>query len=403
MQRSPLIESTLRAFSTCFGGEPLVLALSPARVELLGNHTDHNDGLVLAAAIDRASVVAIRPARGSHKVAHVRSVNLDQHKRFSIGEEIPHSGNGSWLSYVAGVSWALAQAYGPLSAGFEMVIAGDIPLGAGLSSSASLQATVAIAIGAAGLINGPNLVGDDASRMDLAKLLRRAENEYVGVNSGLLDHVSTLFGRADHALTLDCRSFDYARVPLGSPAPALIVCDTMTSRKLADGMYNLRRAECQSVVSYFQSHVETSNITSLRDVTADMLRAHWAELDLVGRLRARHVLTENARVTAGAVALKQGEVAEFGRLMSASHASSRDNFENSSPALNTLVEAAENAPGFLGGKLSGAGWAGCTVNLVEADKAEPFAESVMEGYLKQTGTRPNVHICRSADGGSVYR
>ena len=255
----------------------------------------------------------------------------------------------------------------------------------------------------AGRVEGMAGTLDDGERMTLARTLRRSENDFVGVASGLLDQFSVLFGRGDHALTLDCRSLAFERVPLGNPAPAIVVCDSKTSRRLADGMYNRRRDESERVVASFRERKGSENIDLLRDLTLDALLDAWETLDPAGRRRARHVLTENERVRRGSEALKRGDVAGFGALMSASHASSRDDFENSSPALDALIEAAEAAPGFLGGKLSGAGWAGCTVNLVEADHAEEFAEAVVEGYAKKTGVVPAVHVCRAAEGASAIR
>ena len=196
---------------------------------------------------------------------------------------------------------------------------------------------------------------------------------------------------------LDCRSLDYARLPLGSPAPAIVVCDSKTSRHLVDGQYNQRREECERVVAYFQARKGTSQVSTLRDVTLDDLQQAWNQLDPIGRLRARHILTENERVRLGCEALLAGDLPGLGRLMTASHASSRDDFANSSPALDALVEAAERAPGFLGGKLSGAGWAGCTVNLVEADQAPAFADSVRSSYVQQTGIEPDIHVCQAAE------
>jgi galactokinase len=241
---------------------------------------------------------------------------------------------------------------------------------------------------------------DDAGRMDLAATLRRSENEFVGVNSGLLDQFSVLFGQADHALSLDCRTLEYERLPLGRPSPAIVVCDSKTSRRLADGMYNRRREECERIVTYFQACDGMDAVRQFRDVTLDDLESAWNDLDPVGRKRARHVLTENERVRQGANALKTGDLAAFGRLMSASHTSSRDDFENSSPALDALIDAAETAPGFLGGKLSGAGWAGCTVNLVQNERADDFAEAVRVDHARRTGVTPEIHICRAADGAS---
>ena len=388
------------AATDAFGGAVDVVARAPARVELLGNHTDHNGGLVLAAAIDRYTVVAGRAEEG--RVGRVRSANLGASDVFGVDGLTPGEA-GAWGEYVRGVTWAVGEASGGLNSGFAAGLAGDVPIGAGLSSSASLQAAFAMFLLAAGAVPGRIAAIDDDGRMELAKTLRRSENGFVGVASGLLDQFSSLFGRAGHALTLDCRSLEYERLPLGDPAPTIVVIDSATSRRLADGMYNVRRAECQSVVENVRRRKGTDRVDSLRDVTSDDLRDAWETLDPSARLRARHVLTENDRVRRGAEALKAGDVAGFGRLMSASHASSRDDFGNSSPALDALIEAAEASPGFLGGKLSGAGWAGCTVTLVDAASAAAFAASVVDRYARSTGLTPTVHVCRAADGASGRR
>ena len=282
-----------------------------------------------------------------------------------------------------------------------------MPLGAGLSSSASLQAAVAFFLLQSGVAPGRNVeqyegAGSDPARMDLAMVLRRSENAFVGVSSGLLDQFSSLFGKADHALFLDCQSLEFARLPLGDPGPAIVVCDSKTSRRLADGMYNRRFAECQAIVAYFRDRDGGDGVRLLRDVSLAELEQSWDDLDPIARKRARHVLTENERVLQGVSALNAGDLKGFGRLISASHASSRDDFENSSSALDALVEAAEGAPGFLGGKLSGAGWAGCTVNLVDADKAEAFADAVASAYSKNQGVAPDVYICHAAEGASGH-
>ena len=389
-----------------FGAEPTSIGIAPGRVELLGNHTDYNGGLVLASAVDRETAVAGRAVEG--RIARIASESFDEVYEFSVDDPTPDP-SGPWGRYVRGVVLAMASRFGPIRSGFEATVAGDVPVGAGLSSSASLEASAAMCLVGLGLVDpGPI---DDGARMDLARLLQRAENEYVGVASGLLDQFCALLGRADHALMLDCLSLGYDRVPMGDPAPAIVVCDSKTSRRLADGMYNLRREECDRVVSYFREHPPASSMSdpfrppppveSLRDVTLADLHAYWERLDPVARRRARHVLAENDRVRRGAEALRRGDAAGLGRLMSESHGSSRDDFENSSPALDALIEAAESAPGFLGGKLSGAGWAGCTVNLVAAEHAGAFAEAVVEGYARRTGTRAEAYVCRAADGARV--
>jgi galactokinase len=392
-------EIAREAFAQAFGGQPTVLGQAPGRVELLGNHTDYNGGLVLAAAIDRFTVVVGRTLEGLE--GYVRSSNFDQAEIFAIDRLDPNAVVDSWGRYVRGVTWSIREKYGRFRSGFEASLAGEIPIGAGLSSSASLQAAFALFLIGSGVTGRAEVEPlDEAGRLELAHALRRSENEYVGVASGLLDQFSTLFGKAGHAFVLDCRSLDHEILPLGDPSPAIIVCDSKTSRRLADGQYNRRRAECERVVEHFQMKKPDRSIHQLRDITIDELRDEWSTLDPVGRLRARHVLTENDRVVAGAEALRSGDLIRFGSLMSASHASSRDDFENSSPALDALFEAAEESPGFLGSKLSGAGWAGCTVNLVRTEDAEAFAESVKSGYDRRTGLVPEVHICHAAEGGS---
>ncbi len=386
------------AFTETFGASPTTLARAPGRVELLGNHTDYNGGLVLAAAIDRSTVIVGRPAPG--RQARVCSANFGEVDAFDV-DAVGRADGGpdTWGRYVRGVTWAVREASGPIASGFEAALAGDVPIGAGLSSSASLQAAFALFLAGAGLARAT--CGTEAERMALAQTLRRSENEFVGVASGLLDQFSALFGKAGHAFVLDCLSLDHALLPLGDPAPAIVVCDSKTSRRLADGMYNRRRSESETVVDYFRGRDADKLVRNLRDVTLAALREEWDRLDPVGRLRARHVLTENDRVARGAEALRSGDLAGFGALMSASHASSRDDFANSSPALDALIEAAEGSPGYLGGKLSGAGWAGCTVNLVRPDSAETFAEALRSGYARRTGFVADVHICHAADGASA--
>jgi galactokinase len=411
-QSAPMapLEATLSwLFEASFGARPTTLARAPGRVELLGNHTDYNQGLVLCAAIDRHTLVAGRAVPG--RQAAVRSARFNQLDTFDI-DAINPTEPGSWSRYVRGVCWALSDQSRPvpdgqgwtcdrLTSGFEAVIEGDVPLGAGLSSSASLQAALAVFLLAAGLVR-PDPATGEAPRMGLAASLRRSENQFVGVGSGIMDQFASLFGQAGCALVLDCRDLSHRVVSLGEPAPCIVVCDSKTSRRLADGMYDRRRAECEQVVRQFQERGKAT-VRSLRDLTIEDLATAWNDLDPAARKRARHVLTENQRVEQGALALSRGDVTAFGRLMSASHASSRDDFENSSTALDALIEAAEGAPGYLGGKLSGAGWAGCTVNLVQADHAAAFAEAVRSRYTTATGTVPDVHICRAAAGAAVWK
>jgi galactokinase len=410
MSTQDLLDRARETFTDRFGGEPTVVARAPGRVELLGNHTDYNGGLVMASAIDRDTVVVGRPIPG--RAALVYSIAFDAADTFLV-DHVEKTEPGAWTRYVRGVCWALTETFGPLTSGFEAVFVGEVPLGGGLSSSASLQAAWAAFLIEAGLLprsgelSGLQSGGDtgrDTAKMRLAQILRRSENAFVGVGSGLLDQFSALFGVADHALTLDCLSLERGLVPLGSPAPALVVCDSGTSRRLADGMYDRRVAECNTVVDYFRTRLSRPGTEPmlLRHIPAAELKAHWNALDPVGRRRARHVLTENERVKEGAEVLRRGDLREFGQLINASHVSSRDDFENSSPALDALIEAAQAAPGFLGGKLSGAGWAGCTINLVEANAAAEFATAVKDEYRRRSGLEATVHVCRAAEGATAW-
>src|SRR5262249_12617429 len=260
-------DQAARCFTTTFGADPSFLSRAPARVELLGNHTDYNGGLVLAAAIDRFTAVAGRA--GQDRVARVRSCNVSGDESFDL--DAISQGEAGWGRYVRGVIWALQGANGLLSSGVEAAIAGDVPLGAGLSSSASLQAALGLFLLRAGVVPDRTAELDDLERMDLAAVLRRSENDFVGVSSGLLDQFSVLLGREGHALTLDCRSLAFERLPLGNPAPAIVVCDSKTSRRLADGMYNRRRAECETVVTYFRERQGRQSVRLLRDVTVERL------------------------------------------------------------------------------------------------------------------------------------
>ena len=285
MSAEMLQEQAFATFVRKFGSVPTVRASAPGRVELLGNHTDYNGGLVLASTINRFTVIVGRA--NSARIARFWSTGFDVEEQVRLDAIAPGEGS-SWGRYVRGVIWALQQAQGPLKQGVEGVIAGDVPLGAGLSSSASLQASLALFLMGSGVVPGADRVEDD--RMHLARLLQRSENAFVGVASGLLDQFSVLFGKTGHALTLDCQSLEYDYVPLEA---AIVVCDSKSSRRLADGMYNQRRAECECVVSCFQERRGASAATTLRDICLDELNEAWDDLDSVGRLRARHVLTEN--------------------------------------------------------------------------------------------------------------
>ena len=294
---SPL-QLAMAAFAAGFGGEAAVMSSAPGRVELLGNHTDYNGGLVIAAAIDRRTLFVGR--RTSGRQARVASVQFKDLDSFPL-DHIERTEPGAWTRYVRGVCWAISRWRGPLACGFDAVVVGDVPLGAGLSSSASLQAACAmllIELGAVPGLSSADLEADrgDALRLELAQVLRRSENEFVGVGSGLLDQFSSLFGRSGCALFLDCRTLDFDRLPLGDPGPAVVVCDSKTSRRLADGMYDRRRTECERVAAAFQDESSDGQQFSLSCLSLGRLESRWDDLDPLERKRARHVLSENERV-----------------------------------------------------------------------------------------------------------
>lgn len=387
---SDLIQKATDIFQSQFKAEPALRTFAPGRVEILGNHTDYNEGLVMGVAIDRHTVVVGRPVAGT--TARIHAAAFGETDSVDLSDPTIHTvDEGDWRRYTRGVIWAMRSQL-PSSQGFEAVVLGDVPLGAGLSSSASLQVALGLFLNA---LHGIRVENDEA-RMALAKRLRKAENGFVGVASGLLDFVTVLFGRPGQAVFLDCRSLDVRRVSLGVNPPAIVVMDSATSRRLADGMYNIRRSECERIVEYFRKQKSTSEVQSLRDITAEELSQRWKELDPVGRLRARHVLLENQRVADGVDALESGDLAALGLLVSRSHKSSLNDFQNSSEALDALVASALTAPGCLGAKLSGAGWAGCVVALVQPEHVEEFTRVCAAGYCEQTGLESKIYVAYSA-------
>jgi galactokinase len=366
-------------------------------VELLGNHTDHNGGLVLSAAIDRTTCVAAV----SNKTDRVRvwSENMRSGDDFTIPHIDPLS-RGSWPNYVRAAVAGLIEA-GVAVGGLDAAIVSDVPLGGGLSSSASLECAMAMAV--------VGLFGESCSRcpagMELAELLQRFEHRMVGVACGILDQFSSIFGRYGHALFLNCDTLDNDSTPLGTNPPAIVVCDSGVARQLATGKYNERRNECDAALESIRQLCGGGRAYhSLSDLLLPEFLECQDKLNPVLARRVRHVLTENDRVLRGFQLLQQsGDIYGFAQLMFHSHQSSREDFENSSNELDALVEIASHLPGCLGAKLSGAGWGGCTVNLVEPDHTAAFARSLLQEYSQRSGIQPKVMICHAADGARAIR
>jgi galactokinase len=355
---------------------------APGRVNLIGEHTDYNEGFVLPAAIDLAIMIALIPSDDDR----VEVTLADSREKGVVDLRAIGSRRGDWLDYVAGTAWAMDVAGLPVR-GFRGALASDLPVGAGLSSSAALELATAWAL--SGAEEPP------VRTMDLARIAQRAENEYVGVACGLMDQFAVAFGQADHALLLDCRSLEHSavEVPAGT---SLVVCHSGAPRELAGSAYNARHAECDRAVAAL-SAIDPS-VRTLRDVTPELLTAGRASLDEVAFRRARHVVTENARVLATVKALATGDLPEVGAAFDESHRSLRDDFEVSSPALDALVEIARSVPGVIGARLTGAGFGGCTVNLVHDDAVGRLSDAFKQRYLGRTGLTSRVFDVRASDG-----
>ena len=373
-----LAQTVSEHFATEFGEAPAFIVRAPGRVNLIGEHTDYNDGFVMPLAIDRATWIALRPR--ADKLVRAISLDMDDERQFSL-DDLRRPADVQWIDYLVGVAWALLERGYALN-GWEGVVAGDVPIGAGLSSSAALELATARAFFA---------VSDfewDAAAMALA--CQAAENKWLGVNCGIMDQMISASGVEDRALLIDCRSLETTSAPLPADS-AVVILDTGTRRGLVDSAYNERREQCEAAARHF-------GVSALRDVdwTAFAEGAH--ELDELGRRRARHVVSENERTLRARDAMRSGDAVALGKLMIESHISLRDDFEVSSPALDAIVDCANADEACYGARMTGAGFGGCAVALVRADGAEAFAERVGADYEASTGNQPKVYITRASRG-----
>ena len=375
-----------RAFRERFEGAPLMIR-SPGRVNLIGEHTDYNGGFVLPAAIDKALyfACALRPGRR----CRFHAADLGRDYEFELSPAVGKSGQG-WPDYLLGVI-DQAQLAGCVVPAVDCVFGGDIPVGAGLSSSAALEAGFAFALN--------DLAGWGIPPLELARLAQRAENAFVGVQCGIMDQFANLFGLAGAVIRLDCRSLDFDYVPFDRPDLAVVLCDTGVRRALAGSEYNVRRRQCEEGVRVLQEL--TLPVESLRDVTPAQLATHGAALDPVGLRRCRYVVEENARVLEACQALGRSDFAAFGERMWASHRGLRDDYEVSCAELDALVEIAAGIPGVLGGRMMGAGFGGCTINVVESGAVEEFSHRIATAYRERTGRKATVHETRIEAGTAV--
>jgi galactokinase len=358
---------------------------APGRVNLIGEHTDYNDGFVLPIAIERRTAVAAA-ARTDRRVT-ARSVALSDTRSFDLDAPGPVR-RGNWLDYVEGMAQALLERNFELR-GAELLIDSDVPLGAGLSSSAALEMAVGLAL----VSLGGNA---DPDRIQVALAGQAAEHRYVGTMCGIMDQLTSALAEPGHALLIDCRSLAPQPVPLELGDTSVLICDSRVHHELASSEYNRRRAECREGVEILSGILP--GLRSLRDVTVDELDRLCAQLPQPVRSRCRHVVRENARTLAAADALRLGNLERFGKLMFESHASLRDDYQVSSAELDVLVDTAAEIPGVLGARMTGGGFGGCTVNLVRNDALETASRRLSETYSKRFGREPNLFVTRAAGG-----
>ena len=387
------VEALVAAFEREFGRPPEGIAEAPGRVNLIGEHVDYNEGLVLPFAIDRTVLVAW--ARRDDTLVHAYSADYGERSDFGL-TDVRRAPAGSWANYVRAVADALQRAGHTLS-GIDLALTGDVPQGAGLSSSAAIEVAVAGAFRDAGGITLPMPA--------LARLCQRAENEFVGVQSGIMDQFAATLSKRGHALFIDCRSLAHEAIPLRLEEAGLIVviANSGVRRDLVSSEYNERRRECQAAVAMLAGALGRPELASLRDVTEADVAAAAAARDDVAVRRARHVVTEIARVRDAATALWRDDFAALRRLMDASHRSLRDDFEVSSPELDLLVGLASAQDYVLGARLTGAGFGGCTVNLVRAEAVATFDRDVIAPYRKRTGLSAETYVVQPSDGLRTWR
>ncbi|HTU51705.1 MAG TPA: galactokinase [Acidobacteriaceae bacterium] len=357
---------------------------APGRVNLIGEHTDTSEGFVMPAALDLRTLSVLSPRRDS--TANIYSVNFDEQASLDL-QHLPSHRRVHWSDYPTSVLWTLEQR-GIRPEGFDLTLSGNVPLGSGLSSSASVEVAVAIAVLAH--------AGMTLTKPEIAKICQFSENNFVGAQSGIMDPFTSCCGVDNHALLIDCRSLDYEALPLPSEV-LLVICNSMVKHSLAGGgEYNARRAEVQAGVKIIQKHYP--DIHTLRDVTEEQLRRCESDMPEEIFRRCLHVVTEDERVLEAAAALRSGDFHKFGGIMHDAHISMRDNYAASCMETDLLVELAARQPGCFGARITGGGFGGCTINLVAADHADDFVHSLRAGYEEATGIRAEIYLSRASDG-----
>src|SRR5271167_3509880 len=387
VQANPVVERLRRDVDIRFG-TPMRIFCAPGRVNLIGEHTDYNDGFVMPAALKFYTYVAIGPR--NDRQLHLYSLDFQESREFDLDAMAPGP-SGDWSDYVRGVA-AVLDAAGYRISGANLLIKGEVPIGVGLSSSAAIEVSSALAF----LANS----GIELDRAQVARLCQRAEHEYAGTKCGIMDQFISCFGQANHALLLDCRGLEYRLLRIGARV-RIVICNTKVKHELASSEYNRRRADCEAGVRYLQQYLP--RIHALRDVTLAELEHYGGPLPEVTFRRCRHVVTEDERVLAAAEALQSADLNGFGQLMVESHRSLRDDYEVSCPELDIMVEIAQKLRGVFGARMTGGGFGGCTVNLVSADTVEGFRKTMAREYQAASGLQPDIYICTTADGAAEVR
>ena len=367
---------------TRFHAEPAIF-VAPGRVNLIGEHTDYAEGFVMPVAINFATLAGISP-RTDGKIV-IYSENYHEERTFEAAA-LPAKANGHWSDYPIGVV-AVLTGEGHKSPGFSMSLWGDVPLGSGLSSSAALEVATMLAV--------TSLIGVVYPGPVLARLCQRVENEFVGANCGIMDQFISANGKENHALLLDCRDLSFKLAPIPAHI-ALVIANTMVKHSIAGGDYPTRRRESEAACAIIASH--RPGVPFLRDATLEDLEKWGSEMEPKSLLRARHVISENLRTVAAEKALERGDLKELGRLMAEAHTSYSKDFEGSCVEADLMVDLAQDIPGLIGARLTGGGFGGCTINLVEQSQAPAFAAELGRRYEAKTGIKPEIHICHASGG-----
>ena len=379
-------QSMAAEFRNRFGRPPLVVR-SPGRVNLIGEHTDYNEGFVLPATIDKEIILAV----GARDDRVCRMVAADLGQTYETTLDALVRSELGWPNYLLGVMDQLQKA-GVQVRGFECVFGGDIPIGSGMSSSAALEAGFLYALN--------ELYGLSLDRLRMARLAQRSENEFVGLRCGIMDQFANLFGHEGSVILLDCRSLQYDYVPFSRSDIRIVLCDTQVKHELASSEYNVRRSQCEAGVAVIRKY--NPSVHSLRDVTRGVLDEHCHEMEPIVYKRCAYVIKENQRVLSGCDDLRHDDLEAFGRKMIQSHEGLRDEYEVSCRELDVLVDAALDVDGVYGARMMGGGFGGCTINLVREDRVQHFSGVVTDAFKRAFGKAPKIYLSRITGGtGSV--